>query len=127
MGSVGVEGLEEVQADAGEVRGGTGGLQAGEDQGDGGEAPGGQALGGPELAQGHKGVVVGDGFREVFRKVARAGRRKVPPDGKIQQLMTNFMSLGGIGENILSRCVGGTESKRKLTAETPCGKKVIFL
>ena len=121
MGSVGVEGLEEVQADAGEVRGGTGGLQAGEDQGDGGESPG-----GPELAQGHKGVVVGDGFREVFRKVARAGRRKVPPDGKIQQLMTNFMSLGGIGENILSRNFGGTGSKRKLTAEAPSAKKGKF-
>ena len=86
MGSVGVEGLEEVQADAGEVRGGTGGLQAGEDQGDGGEAPGGQALGGPELAQGHKGVVVGDGFREVFRKVARAGRHPVERKGNSRSI-----------------------------------------
>ena len=86
MGSVGVEGLEEVQADAGEVGGGTGGLQAGEDQGDGGEAPGGQALGGPELAQGHKGVVVGDGFREVFRKVARAGRHPVERKGNSRSI-----------------------------------------
>ena len=69
---------------------------------------------------------MGDGFKEMFRKVARAGRRKVPPDGKIQQLMTNYMSLGGIGvnsNNILSRNVGGTGMKRKITAEAPCGKK----
>ena len=117
MGSVGVEGLEEVQADAGEVRGGTGGLQAGEDQGDGGEAPGGQALGGPELAQGHKGVVVGDGFREVFRKVARAGRRKVPPDGKIQQLMTNF------GEIVFQKMLGGLGVRESLRLRHPVKRK----
>ena len=73
---------------------------------------------------------MGDGFKEVFRKVARAGKRKVPPDGKIQKLMTNFMSLGGIGENsskLISRNVGGTGTKRKITAEAPCEKKVKIL
>ena len=116
-GTGGVEREEEVQADVGTGRPLT-------------IEQGGQVMGGPELPQGHQGVVVGDGFKEVFRKVARAGRRKAPPDGKIQKLMTNFMSLGGIDENsskFISRNVGGTGSKRKLTAEAPCGKKVKFL
>ena len=47
MGSDGVEVLEEAQADAREGEGGTGGLHAREEQGGGGEAQEGQAVGNP--------------------------------------------------------------------------------
>ena len=66
----------------------------------------------------HHGAEVGDGFKEMFRKVVRARRRKVL-DGKIQQLMTNFVTMGNVGEGGAT-LAAQTGEKRKDLDLAPC-------
>ena len=57
-------------------------------------------------------AMVGDGFKQEFRKIVRAGRRKLVPDGTVQVLLSKFVIRG---EEIVPNLGGGTfgEMKRK--------------
>ena len=70
----------------------------------------------------HHGAEVGDGFKEIFRKVVRARRRKVL-DGKIQKLITNFVTMGNVGEGGAT-LNAQTGEKRKALDLAPCQRKV---
>ena len=39
-------------------------------------------------------AVVGDGFKQDFKKIVRSGRRRMVPDGTVQVLLSNFVVKG---------------------------------
>lgn len=65
-------------------------------------------------------AVVGDGFKEEFKKIVRSGRRRIVPDGKVQVLLSNFVvrrdsfqDLGGGKGQSVNTLETGNQKKRK--------------
>ena len=71
--------------------------------------------------------MVGDGFQQEFRKIIRAGRKKIVPDGTVQMLLSKFVinkDLQNVGRGAGPSTISTYgEKKRKVVQNVSLGIK----